>query len=185
MSVDNLDNPSDLKDLLKKYISREEILHSIQQRIKKSCNRVIRYNHFVSYNKINCCNKNKVHFYFQTILLDFNLICKRNLVQPWKNSILFVATLGLGQVQFRVFVTTTRGPTPSSLPSVVISKPQAVFSSTAFLQRAESSPTLANERSLLEIGINICQSRTDYCIRFFCTSHRTHSFIAHSFFILF
>ena len=30
MSVDNLDNPSDLKDLLKKYISREEILHSIQ-----------------------------------------------------------------------------------------------------------------------------------------------------------
>ncbi|XP_060826297.1 uncharacterized protein LOC132912683 [Bombus pascuorum] len=33
MNADNLDNPSDLKDLLKKYISSEEILYSIEQRI--------------------------------------------------------------------------------------------------------------------------------------------------------
>ncbi|XP_033317489.1 uncharacterized protein PFB0145c-like [Bombus bifarius] len=33
MSADNLNNPSDLKDLLKKYISSEEILYSIEQRI--------------------------------------------------------------------------------------------------------------------------------------------------------
>ncbi|XP_033176675.1 uncharacterized protein PFB0145c-like [Bombus impatiens] len=33
MSADNLDDPSDLKNLLKKYISSEEILYSIEQRI--------------------------------------------------------------------------------------------------------------------------------------------------------
>ena len=33
MSADNLDNPNDLKDLLKKYISSEEILYSIEQKI--------------------------------------------------------------------------------------------------------------------------------------------------------
>ena len=33
MSADNLDNPNDSKDLLKKYISSEEILYSIEQKI--------------------------------------------------------------------------------------------------------------------------------------------------------